>query len=63
MVTGGFNGATSLDSTETYDREIGSWAISGAKLPQHMDGLKAANINGRVLIFGNYTLLNIHKIR
>ena len=40
-------------TTEVCDSELGSWAFSGAKLPQPMNGLKATNIDGRVLIFGN----------
>ena len=51
LVTGG--GGSRLDSTETYDPMMGSWAASGAKLPRPMSGLRAANINDRVLIFGN----------
>ena len=54
LVTGGndrhFN---YLDSTETYDPMLGSWTASDAKLPQPMSYLRAANINDRVLIFGN----------
>ena len=57
MVTGGYTGdADSLDSTETFDGEVGSWAISGAKLPRKMSGLRAANIDNRVLIFGDYII-------
>ena len=41
-----------LDTTEIYDTNLGHWAISGAKLPQPMRGLRATNIDGRVLIFG-----------
>ncbi len=51
LVTGGDDGDY-LDSTETYDPMLGSWAASGAKLPRPMYGPKAANINDRVLIFG-----------
>ena len=40
-------------TTEVYDSELESWAFSGAKLPQPMNGVKATNIDGRVLIFGN----------
>ena len=40
-------------TTETYDPMMGSWAASGAKLPRPMYGLRAANINDRLLIFGN----------
>ena len=40
------------DSTEVLDISQGSWATSGAKLPQPMTDLRATNINDRVLIFG-----------
>ena len=52
LVTGGYDGPDMLDSTETFDPLLGSWAASGAKLPIPMQGLRAANINERVLIFG-----------
>ena len=52
LVTGGWTGSSRLDSAETFDPMLGSWAASGAKLPRPMDGLRAANINDRVLIFG-----------
>ena len=55
LVTGGYeyNGGHYLDTTETYDPLLGSWAASGAKLPRPMSYLRAVNINDRVLIFGN----------
>ena len=56
MLTGGYTGSDRLDSTETYDADVGSWATAGAKLPRPMYGLRIANIDDRVLIFGNYTL-------
>ena len=55
LVTGGYvelNGGWT-DTTETFDPMVGSWVSSDAKLPQPMDGLRAASINNRVLIFGN----------
>lgn len=52
LVTGGLTGSGSSDSTETLDPMLGSWAASEAKLPRPMIGLRAANINDRVLIFG-----------
>ena len=53
LVTGGYDdGKDRLDSTETFDPMVGSWAASEAKLPQPMSSLSAANINDRVLIFG-----------
>ena len=62
MVTGGWSQSEfdRLDTTETYDSNASSWVSSGAKLPRPMDGLTATNIDGRVLIFGDYTLLFIH---
>ena len=43
-----------LDVIETFDINLGRWATSGSTLPRLMTGLRAANIDGRVLIFGNY---------
>ena len=57
LVTGGWDGSHTLDSTETYDPMLGSWTASGAKLPRTMSNLEAANINDRVLIFGNLFLV------
>jgi len=55
MVTGGWETSFSdLDSTEVFDSALGSWAASGAKLPRPMSGLRATNINDRVLIFGGH---------
>ena len=51
LVTGGFAGSYFLDSTEVFDPSVGSWATK-AKLPQPLEGLRATNINDRVLIFG-----------
>ena len=45
-----------FDTSEVYDSDLGRWATSGAKLPQPTSGLRATNIDGRVLIFGNYIL-------
>ena len=58
----GDSGNWPLDSTETFDSDLGSWAPSGATLPRRILGLRAANIDGRVLIFGNYTLFIIHQV-
>ena len=58
MVTGGY-GSDNLDTTETLDTGASSWVTSGSKLPRPMQGLRAVNIDDRVLIFGNYTLFNI----
>ena len=45
--------AIELDTSEVYDSDLGRWATSGAKLPHPTSGLRATNIDGRVLIFGN----------
>ena len=58
MVTGGLTGSDNLeiiDTTETLASDDGTWATAGAKLPQPMTGLRATNIDGSVLIFGNFT--------
>ena len=58
MVTGGeLSYGVYIDNTEVYDSDLGIWAISGAKLPRPMYGLKATNIDGRVMIFGNCILV------
>ena len=58
LVTGGKDDLNhNLDSTETFDPMLGSWTASGAKLPRTMSNLEAANINDRVLIFGNLFLV------
>ena len=49
-----------LDVIETFDINLGRWATSGSTLPRLMTGLRAANIDGRVLIFGKYILIH-HK--
>ena len=49
LVTGGEGGTT----TEFFDPLVGSWVISGAILPRPLYEARAANINGRLLIFGN----------
>ena len=54
-MTGGNKGDfDGLDSTEIYDPTniMPGWVVAGAKLPRAMLGLKATNIDGRVLIFG-----------
>ena len=51
LVSGGYDGGSYLDSTELFDANVGVW-ITGAALPNPMDGLRAANIDDRVLIFG-----------
>ena len=56
MVTGGKLSGSSdtTDTTEVFDSNHDGWVISGAKLPQPMRGLRATNIDDRVLIFGKY---------
>ena len=54
-MTGGYDENYSfLDSTELYDPSVGSWVVAGAKLPRPMFGLRAINIDDRVLMFGNF---------
>ena len=55
MVTGGWSQSEfdRLDTTETYDSNASSWVSSGAKLPRPMGGMRAANIDDSVLIFGD----------
>ena len=55
MVTGGFVSKSDflyLDSTETLTTDASSWVTTEAKLPVPIRGLRAANIDDRVLIFG-----------
>ena len=61
MVTGGFTGSASLDTTETLASNQDTWATA-ATLPRPMIGLRAATIDDRVLIFGNYILFITHQI-
>ena len=55
LVIGGWTGYESLDSTELFDPNHGSWVI-GAVLPSPMRSMSAATIDNRVFIFGNDTL-------
>ena len=55
-MTGGFDGWGYLDSAELYNSTVGSWAMAGARLPTAMDGLKATNIDDKILIFGIFIL-------
>ena len=58
MVTGGTSDYVDYtDNTEVYDINLGSWVTSGAKLPRPMAALRATNIDGRVMIFGNCILV------
>ena len=60
-VFGGLNGfydeTILLDSIEIYSPENGDGWRSGANLPQPMYGLRATNIDSRVLLFGKITIL------
>ena len=61
MVTGGESSyGVFIDTTEVYDSDLGIWAIFGAKLPRPMAGLRATNIDGRVMIllYFSYHLLS-----
>ena len=44
--------ATGINTMETFDTDLGFWAISEAILPRNLYALRAANIDDRVLIFG-----------
>ena len=61
IVMGGRNGNGDLDSTETLDTDASSWITSEARMPRPMTGLRAANIDNRVLIFGNYMYFIHHR--
>ena len=50
LVSGGYGGGL-IDSTEIFDPEVGNWRV-GARLPGGRYTPRAANIDGRVLIFG-----------
>ena len=51
LVTGGW-AFDFLDSTELYDPSLGSWTVAGARLPSPREGLRAANIDDLILLFG-----------
>ena len=55
LVSGGYGGGL-IDSTEIFDPEVGNWR-AGARLPSGRYTPRAANIGGRVLIFGINILL------
>ena len=38
-----------------YDPSVGSWVVTAAKLPKPRNGLRALNIDDRVLIFGKFS--------
>ena len=58
LVSGGYRDQISdfTSTTEIYDPELGHWR-AGAALPSHRNAPRAANIDGRVLIFGISILL------
>ena len=56
IVTGGSTGSEDLDTTETFATDEDTWATAGARLPRPMHGLRAATIDDRIRIFGNYTI-------
>ena len=59
LVSGGYTFSEDLvilDSTEIFDPSLGSWR-AGAALPSPVWGLRATNIDNRVLLFGNDILL------
>ena len=63
LVSGGYRAdiGDSTSTTEIYDPELGNWR-SGASLPSQRIGLRAVNIDGRVLIFGiNVLLIKIFR--
>ena len=62
MVTGGLTGSDYLDTTETFTSDEDSWTTTGARLPRPMGALRAATIDDRILIFGNYILFITHHI-
>ena len=51
-MTGGYDGTMNMDSTELYEPASGLWRIIEAKLPSPTDGLRATNVDNRVLIMG-----------
>ena len=58
LVSGGYY-SNDLDSTEIFDPSLRSWR-AGAALPSPRSGLRATNIDNRVLLFGNDILLTIY---
>ena len=49
-----------LDSTELYDPQGRSWELVAAKLPLGIMGLRATNIDERLLFFGKSQ--NLHPL-
>ena len=60
LVTGGYGQSfTFLDSTELYDPSLGSWTVAGARLPSPSVGLRAVNIDERILVFGKNIFIDL----
>ena len=56
IVTGGWDVSnTNLDTTEVFSFSDNAWTKAG-KLPAGMAEMRAATINNRVLLFGNYSI-------
>ena len=47
-----------LDSTEVYDPNVSRWTVAKAELPRPAFALSATNIDGRILIFGKFTMVS-----
>ena len=58
VLGGNFEYASYDDSSEIYDKSLGSW-YEASKLPGSDEGIRAANIDNRVLFFGWYQILFI----
>ena len=54
LVSGGYTGMDYLTTTEIFDPSLGSWR-DGALLPFAITGLRAVNIDNRVLLTGIQT--------
>ena len=56
LVTGGYDGFGTLDSTEIYDPDLGSWNVAAA-LPGPLSSHKSVTTNNRILLVGIDILL------
>ena len=52
LVTGGWDGSDELDSTEILEDKNWSYWRMTAPLPSARDGLRAASIDNKILVFG-----------
>ena len=52
MVTGGYNGEYSLDSTELLGPGSDWQGITSARLPRGMFGVRVNNVDNRLLLSG-----------